>query len=93
MKKLVAAAAISFFALGSSLALAQTTPMMIGKDTSKTGATPPNSGGSAPIAVDPKAKKPAPLPGADTSKAGATPPNAGASAPVAAAAPAPKGKK
>ena len=92
MKKLVTAAAISFFALGSSLALAQTAPMM-GKETSKTGATPPNAGASASIAVDPKAKKPAPMQGADYQhKAGATPPNAGASAPIASA-PAAKGKK
>ena len=47
MKKLVTAAAISFFALGSSLALAQTAPM-IGKDTSKTGATPPNQAAVRP---------------------------------------------
>ncbi|MET3839915.1 hypothetical protein [Bradyrhizobium sp. OAE829] len=83
MKKLVTAAAISFFALGSSLALAQTAPMM-GKETSKTGATPPNAGASASIAVDPKAKKPAPMAGPDYQhKAGAAPPNAGASASIA----------
>ena len=91
MKKLVTAAAISFFALGSTLALAQTAPPMIAKDTSKTGATPPNQGGSAPIAVDPKAKKPTPMAGPDYQhKAGAQPPNAGASAPIASAAPAKK---
>ena len=93
MNKLVTVATFAFFVLGSSLASAQTGgPMMMGKDTSKTGATPPNAGASAPITVDPKAKKPALLPGADTSKAGASPPNAGASAPIAAA-PAAKGKK
>ena len=81
MKKLVTAAAISFFVLGSSLASAQTGGPMMGKDTSKTGATPPNAGASAPTTVDPKAKKSALLPGADTSKAGASPPNAGASVP------------
>jgi hypothetical protein len=91
LKKLVTATAISFFVLGSSLALAQTAPMLIGKDTSKTGATPPNQGGSAPIAVDPKAKKPTPMAGPDYQhKAGAQPPNAGASAPIASAAPAKK---
>ncbi|MBR1197385.1 hypothetical protein JQ574_15395 [Bradyrhizobium sp. AUGA SZCCT0158] len=84
MKKLVTAAAISFFALGSSLALAQTAPPMIAKDSSKTGATPPNAGASASIAVDPKAKKPTPMSGPDYQhKAGAAPPNAGASASVA----------
>ena len=89
MKKLVTAAAISFFALGSSLALAQTP--MIAKDSSKTGATPPNAGASASISVDPKAKKPTPMAGPDYQhKAGAAPPNAGASAPIASAAPAKK---
>ncbi|MBR1192042.1 hypothetical protein JQ634_03720 [Bradyrhizobium sp. AUGA SZCCT0240] len=94
MKKLATVATFAFFVLGSSLASAQTGgPMMLGKDTSKTGATPPNAGASAPITVDPKAKKPVPMSGPDYQhKAGAAPPNAGASAPIAAA-PAAKGKK
>ena len=83
MKNLVIAAAISFSVLGSSVVSAQTGGPMMGKDTSKTGATPPNAGASVPNTVDPKAKKPTPMPGADTSKAGASPPNAGASAPIA----------
>ncbi|MET3839039.1 hypothetical protein [Bradyrhizobium sp. OAE829] len=84
MKKLVTVTTIAFFVLGSSLASAQTGgPMLIGKDTSKAGATPPNAGASAPITVDPKAKKPAPMSGPDYQhKSGATPPNAGASAPI-----------
>ena len=49
MNKLVTVATFAFFVLGSSLASAQTGgPMMMGKDTSKTGATPPNAGASAP---------------------------------------------
>ena len=94
MKKLVTVATIAFFVLGSSLASAQTGgPMMLGKDTSKAGATPPNAGASAPITVDPKANRPVPLSGPDYQhKAGAAPPNAGASAPIAAV-PAAKGKK
>ena len=93
MNRVVTAAVVSFFAFGSSLALAQAPGPMMGKDTSKTGATPPNAGASASIAVDPKAKKPAPMAGPDYQhKAGAAPPNAGASAPIAAA-PAAKGKK
>ena len=84
MKKLVTVATIAFFVLGSSLASAQTGgPMMMGKDTSKTGATPANAGASAPITVDSKAKRPVPMPGPDYQhKAGAAPPNAGASAPI-----------
>ena len=50
MNRVVTAAVVSFFAFGSSLALAQAPGPMMGKDTSKTGATPPNRAcSSAPL--------------------------------------------